>query len=138
MRVLLADVHPKVRWALRTFIEEEPGLTIVGEVSEANTLLSQAVTLQPDLILLEWELHGWPADKLLSALRALDLPSRVIVLSWRPESEQDALAADADGFVYKADGPEQLLCVLRRLMRKEKVRSFEPHDSSTDYASARR
>jgi len=116
MRVLMADDHPKVRWALRTFIEEEPGLTTVGEVSEPDTLLSQALTLQPDLILLEWELHGWPGDKVLSALRALNLPAQVIVLSWRPESERDALAVGADGFAGKADGPAQLLTVLRRLM----------------------
>lgn len=106
MRVLLADDHPKVRWALRTFIEEEPGLTIVGEASEVDSLLSQAVALQPDLILLEWELDGRPGDKLLSALRALDLPARVVVLSARQESERDALAAGADSFVNKADGPE--------------------------------
>ena len=118
MRVLLADDHPEVRWALRTFIEEVEGLTIVGEVSEANTLLPQALALQPDLILLQWELHGQPGDKLLCALRALDLPARVIVLSWRPESEQDALAAHADGFVCKADGPQQLLTVLQRWMGK--------------------
>lgn len=103
------------------FIEEEPGLSIIGEVSEAETLLSQALTLQPDLILLEWELDGWPADKLLCALRALELPSQVVVLSRRPESEGGAMAAGADGFVGKADGPEQLLMVLRRLMKDERV-----------------
>jgi DNA-binding NarL/FixJ family response regulator len=113
MRVLLADDHPKVRQALRMFVEEEPGLSIVGEASGAESLLSQALALQPDLILLEWELQGWPADKLISGLRALDLPSQVIVLSWRPECEQDALAAGADGFACKAAGPEPLLALLR-------------------------
>jgi DNA-binding NarL/FixJ family response regulator len=99
------------------FIEEEPGLSIIGEVSEPETLLSQALVLRPDLILLEWELGGWPAGKLLSALSALELPAQVIVLSRRPETEQGALAAGADGFVGKADGPDQLLAVLRRLMK---------------------
>ncbi|MGC9468013.1 MAG: response regulator [Anaerolineae bacterium] len=115
MRVLLADGHPKVRHALRMFLAEEPELSIVGEVSGANTLLSEALALKPDLILLEWELRGWPAGKLLSALRALELPARIIVLSWRPETEEAALAAGADGFLSKAEGPEQLLAELRRL-----------------------
>lgn len=125
MRVLLADDHPRVRRALRMFIEEEPGLSIIGEVSEAETLLSQALALQPDIILLEWELEGWPADKLLSALRALGLPTQVIVLSGRPETEHGALAAGADGFVGKADGPEQLLAELRRLMKEEMVYAYD-------------
>lgn len=93
-------------------------MTIVGEASGADTLLSQALTLQPDLILLEWELAGWPVDKLLSALRALDLSARVIVLSWQPESEQAAMDAGADGFVSKASGPEELVAALRRLKSK--------------------
>jgi DNA-binding NarL/FixJ family response regulator len=116
MRVLLADDHPKVRRALRMLIEEQPGLSVVCEVSKADTLLSQALMLQPDLILLEWELQSWPAEKLLNALRALDLPTQVVVLSWRPESERSALEAGADGFVSKAHGPDQLLTLLRRLM----------------------
>ena len=52
-------------------------------------------TLDPDVILLEWELTGEPADGLLAALRALGLRSKVIVLRNRPESETAALAAGA-------------------------------------------
>jgi DNA-binding NarL/FixJ family response regulator len=118
MRVLLADDHTWVRWALRTAIGEEPGLTVVGEVSEAENLLSQAQALRPDLILLEWELPGRAADGLLSALRALDSQIGVIVLSQGAESEQAALAAGADAFVSKADPPEQLLNALRRWVRR--------------------
>lgn len=116
MRVLLADDHTWVRWALRTAIGEEPGLTVVGEVSEAENLLSQTQALQPDLILLEWELTGRAADDLLSALRALDSQIGVIVLSQRTESEQAALAAGADGFVLKANGSDHLLAALRETM----------------------
>jgi DNA-binding NarL/FixJ family response regulator len=116
MRVLLADDHPKVRWALRTFIREKPNLTVVGDVSDANDLLVQALALQPDLILLEWELSDWAAGKLLSELRRLDLAARVVVLSWQPGSEQDALDAGADCFVNKASGPQELLSALDRCM----------------------
>jgi len=117
MRVLLADGHTQVRWALRTAIGEEPGLTLVGEVSKAEDLMSQAQTLQPDLILLEWELPSGSTGELLSALRALGLQAKVIVLSRRPECEKAALAAGADAFVSKAAPPEALLLALRRLAK---------------------
>lgn len=119
MNVLLADDHPRVCHALRMLIEEEPGFKIVGEVSDAEALLSHALALRPDVILLKWELPGWPGNRLLSALKALDLPGQVIVLSSRPESEGPALVAGADGFVGKTNGPEALLVVLRRLMKGE-------------------
>lgn len=113
MRVLLADDHPKVRWALRTFIQENPEFTVVGEVSDADTLLSEVLVLRPDLVLLEWELAGLPAGQMLPALQALGLKMRIIVLSWQPGLRQAALGAGADGFVSKSNGPETLLTALR-------------------------
>jgi DNA-binding NarL/FixJ family response regulator len=99
-------------------MRENPELTVVGEASDADALLSQALALQPDLILLEWGLSDRPAGQLLAALRALNPSARVIVLSWRPGSEQDALAAGADRFVSKADGPEELVSALGCFVEK--------------------
>ena len=121
MRVLLADDHPRVRWALRTFIQEDPAFTVIGEASDTGALLSKALALQPDLILLEWELAGQPMGQALPALHALDLDTQVIVLSWQPELRKTALDAGADGFVSKANGPETLLAVLHHLMESGKA-----------------
>jgi two-component system nitrate/nitrite response regulator NarL len=118
MRVLVADDHPKVRWALRTFMQEAPGLIVVGEASDADTLLSQTLALRPDVILLEWELTGMPASKLLPVLHALGFAVQVLVLSWHPGSRQAALDAGADGFASKANGPETLLAALCQLMEE--------------------
>jgi DNA-binding NarL/FixJ family response regulator len=118
MRVLLADDHTQVRWALRTVIREESGLILVGEASEARDLLAQAQALRPDLILLEWELSGQQTGDLLLALRALAPDVRVIVLSQAPEAKEPALKAGADAFVSKAEPPDQLLTALHRLMRR--------------------
>lgn len=115
MRVLLADHHSQVRWALRTAIKEEPRLVVVGEATEAEALLSQAQALRPDLILLEWELPGQPVEEVLSTLRAFNNGCQVIVLSRQPECETAALAAGADAFISKAAAPEELLTALRAL-----------------------
>jgi DNA-binding NarL/FixJ family response regulator len=117
MRVLLADEHAQVRWALRRILAEEPGLIVVGEASKAEALLSQAQVLQPDLILLEWELPGRPLEALLAARLSLDLRARIIVLGRRPETKEDALAAGADGFLSKADAPAQFLTALRQVLK---------------------
>jgi DNA-binding NarL/FixJ family response regulator len=117
MRVLLADDHTRVRWALRTAIQEEPGIDVVGEVSEGHTLLAQIRALRPDVILLEWELSGWPASGVLTALRALDQPCRVVVLGQHPDARAAALAAGADAFVSKSDPPDKLLGTLRELVK---------------------
>jgi DNA-binding NarL/FixJ family response regulator len=115
VRVLLADDHSRVRWALRTAIREEPGLVVVGEVTQAEDLLAQVHTLRPDILLLEWELSGGIAGELLRALCGLDSGPQVIILGQQPASRAAALAAGADAFVSKADGPDQLLATLRAL-----------------------
>jgi DNA-binding NarL/FixJ family response regulator len=118
MRVLVADTHPEIRWALRTVIGEEPGLTLAGEVSDSEQLMQQASTLRPEMILLEWELPGQPGQDLLAALGSTNHGVWVIVLSSQPEDKQAALAAGADAFVSKADAPRELLAALRRVVRE--------------------
>lgn len=120
MRVLLADHHSEVRWALRTAIKEEPGLVVVGEALESETLLSKVQALRPDLVLLEWELPGRPVTELLASLHALNNGCQVIVLSRQPECETAALETGADAFISKAAGPEALLTALRGLVSDEK------------------
>jgi two-component system nitrate/nitrite response regulator NarL len=118
VRVLLADRNTQVRWALRMAIHEQPELCVVGQASELEGLLAQAQALQPDLVVLEWELSGQPGQEMLKVLRALGLPSQILVLSKGLASRAEILAAGADLVVSKADPPELLLRVLRGLVRR--------------------
>lgn len=113
MDILIADDQPKVRSALRLLLEQEPGLSVIGEIADAQDLLVQAAATCPDLVLLDWELPTHPShSNLIAALRALCPRLRVIALSGRPEARHAALAAGADAFVSKGDPPEGLLAIL--------------------------
>ena len=113
MRVLLADDQTKVRSALRLLLEQEPGLSVIGEAAKAENLLAQVEATQPDLVLLDWELPGLRTDDRLSALRTLCPLLKVIALSGQLEARRAALAAGAEAFVSKGDPPERLLTTLR-------------------------
>ena len=112
MRVLLADDQTKVRSALRLLLEQEPGLSVVGEAAEAEDLLAQVGTECPDLVLLDWELPDQGGAATLAGLRAARPGLMVIALSGQPEARQAALAAGADAFVSKGDPPERLLAAV--------------------------
>lgn len=109
MRILLADDQPEVRFALRALLEQQPGLVVVGEATDAGDLLLQAKTACPDLVLLDWPLPGSAPADLLAALRRGNPRMPVIAMSGRPETRPVALVAGAVGFVNKCDPPEQLL-----------------------------
>lgn len=133
MRILLVDDQSKIRSALRLLLEQEDGMTVVGEVAKAEDLLAQAEATRPDAALLDWELPGLQAadpltgsvQRLLSELRVRCPQLRVIALSGRPEARQTALAVGVDAFVSKGDPAESLLRTLRAITKGTKGGSHE-------------
>jgi len=117
MRILLADNQSKVRFALRTLLEQRPEMAVVGEAIDSSDLLTQAKVVCPDIVLLGWELHGLPATDLLSALREVCPDIYVIALSGRPETRQAALDTGANAFVSKIDSPLRLLAAIDQSQR---------------------
>lgn len=113
MKVLIADSQSKVRNALCVLLRQQAGLEIAGEATTASELLARVVDLQPDLVLLHWRLRGATGQELLADLRESCPGLRILVLSVRPESCGEALAAGADAFVSKMDQPEKLLAAIR-------------------------
>lgn len=121
MQVLLADDQAEIRSALRLLLEQEPGLRVVGETARVEDLPAKVRAVQPDLLLLDWELPKeaklcCPAAskrRLLERLYGLQPDLKVIAMSGRPEARAQALAAGADGFVSKVESPERLLAAVR-------------------------
>jgi len=130
MRIFIADDRPRIRSAVRLLFEQEEGVSVVGEAAELEGLLAGVQALQPDIVLLDWELPGrqgallsaaagraWYGNgrqHLLSLMRALCPRLFVVALSSRPGARQEALAAGADAFVSKGEPPEILLAAVSR------------------------
>ena len=108
MRILIADDQHEVRFALRVLLDRQPGLTVINDTADADSLLARTEAACPDVLLLDWELPGLSVES-LSVLRELCPALLVIALSGRPEMRSAALSAGVDAFVSKADPPEALL-----------------------------
>lgn len=122
MRVLLADGHKDVRWALRTFLTEQLEQAMVAECADADSLMSTVDIFLPDLILLDWELPGWAGAGQLALLHSHDELAGIVVFCRRQEIEPAALAAGANACISKATSPERLLAKLRELNWSELAR----------------
>jgi DNA-binding NarL/FixJ family response regulator len=119
MRVIVADDQPEVRSALRLILEERPGISVMGEASNASELLQQVRTNCPDLVLLDWELPGANPKALVITLQTLCPTLSVVALSSRPQMKQIALEAGVKNFVCKSEPPEQLLTALDNCFRNQ-------------------
>jgi DNA-binding NarL/FixJ family response regulator len=115
MNILIADAQPRVRFALRLLLEQQPGWSVTGEAEDVHALLQQIQCGCPDLVLLDWELPGAPAEALLTVIRQACPRLWIVFMSGKVELRPAALQTGADVFAYKADPPEKLLGLIREL-----------------------
>ncbi|MEV0971922.1 response regulator [Microtetraspora glauca] len=116
IRVLIADDHPIVRQGLRTFLEIQEDLAVVGEAADGAEAVELAESLRPDILLLDLKmpvLDGLGALTRLSA--AGEHGTRVIVLTSVSDRGDvaPAMRAGAAGFLYKDVDPTALVQAIR-------------------------
>lgn len=122
LNILIGDASPRVRFGLRILLEQQPGWRVVGEAEDAQALHESVRCGCPDLVLLDWELPGVPAQELLTVIRQTCPHLWIVFMSGKDELRQAALQAGADVFAYKANPPEKLLELIRGLMAESVVR----------------
>ena len=115
LNILIGDDQPRVRFGLRLLLEQQPGWRVAGEAEDAQALLEQIRYGCPDLVLLDWELPGMPAQELLTEIRGQCPHLWIVFMSGKDELRHTALQAGADIFAYKADPPDKLLGLMREL-----------------------
>lgn len=116
MNVILADDEPQVRSAVRLLLEQESQVQIAGECDDLAALMSALPGVEPDLLLVDWEMSGaFPRSELIRRLRQQYPHLKVIAMSGRPEARAQAFLAGADGFVSKGDPPEALLMAVLQI-----------------------
>jgi len=130
VRILLADHHANALWGLKTLIQEEPGLEVVGEAVDGESLNNLCAGLHPDLILIDKDLPGSPIDILMAALHRLIPRPIVIVMSSDPEYSRMMLKAGADAFVSKGDQPDWLLQILRNYKKRTQKTEVQIKDNT--------
>jgi DNA-binding NarL/FixJ family response regulator len=113
--VLIADDHAVVRRGLRTFLDVQDDIEVVGEASDGEECLSAAADLVPDVILLDLVMPGLDGVETLRRLRAGGSPSRVLVITsfTDPTVVVPAVRAGAAGVLYKDVEPRDLASAIR-------------------------
>jgi len=111
IRVLVVDDHPVVRQGLRTFLDLQPDITVVGEASDGDEGVAAAAELHPDVILLDLRMPGSDGITALHGLRE----HRVLVITsfTEPSAVLPAVQAGAAGYVYKDVDPPALAAAIR-------------------------
>ncbi|MFD3487753.1 MULTISPECIES: response regulator transcription factor [unclassified Streptomyces] len=115
IRVLLVDDHQVVRRGLRTFLEIQDDIEVVGEASDGDEGVAGAEELRPDVVLMDIKMPGTDGIEALRKLRDLANPAKVLIVTSFTEQRTvvPALRAGAAGYVYKDVDPEALAGAIR-------------------------
>ena len=116
-QVLLAEAFDLVRVGLRSLLEREGDIIVVGESRSGENLIALATELRPDVLLMDIRLPGLDA---LAAARQLrthpELPQlRVVILAAAERTEDlvGAVRSGIDGFVSHGADPVDVVRAVR-------------------------
>src|SRR6202171_1383419 len=118
-RVIIADDHELARLGLRTMLEPEPDLEVIGEAATGREAVALSSRLQPDLVLMDIRMPDLDG---LVATRAIkqELPRTsilIVTLSEDPDYLLEALRVGAAGFVLKDASRREVVAAVRAVLR---------------------
>jgi NarL family two-component system response regulator LiaR len=121
IRILIADDHAIVREGLRALIDTKPDMELVGEATDGVEAVLKALSLQPDVILLDLVMPRKDGIEAIGEIKRENPEAHILVLTSFAEDEKvfSAIKAGALGYLLKDSSPQELLQAIREVNRGE-------------------
>jgi len=125
VRILLIDDDALVRASLRMILSSSEELEVVGEADDGAQAVAAVQAHRPDVVLMDIRMRKMDGIAATAAVRRLDSPPHVIVLTTFHADEQvmSALRAGAAGFLLKDTPPTQIVNAVRLVASGEAILS---------------
>jgi NarL family two-component system response regulator LiaR len=119
--VLIVDDHAVVRRGLRTFLELQAEVEVVGEAANGQEAIEQVSQLRPDVVLMDLVMPRLDGIEATRRIRSLNPEARVLILTSFAEDERvfPAIEAGAHGYLLKDVSPDDLVRAVLAAARGE-------------------
>lgn len=113
--VLVVDDHRLVRQGLRALLASAPDVQVVGEARDGREAIAMTTSHIPNIILMDVEMPNLGGLQATKAIQALDLPSKIIILSMYSDEAlvRQAKRNGARGYVLKSADRDELISTIR-------------------------
>jgi two-component system response regulator NreC len=117
IKILLADDHTMVRQGLRSLLEEESDLSVVGEAKDGPETIALTESLRPDVLVVDLMMPGVGGLEVMRQVGRKVPSVRFVVLSMYANEAYvvEALRSGAMGYVLKDTGAEELVRAIRHV-----------------------
>lgn len=127
IRIVLADDHKMLREGLRTILENEPELEVVGEADDGRLALKLVRELSPDLVVMDIGMPNLNGIEATRQIRSSNAKVKVIALSMHSDKRYvlRMLEAGASGYVLKSAACDELVRAIAAVTREQSYLSPE-------------
>ncbi|CAN2924533.1 response regulator [Streptococcus dysgalactiae] len=148
IRVILVDDHEMVRMGLKSFLNLQPDIDVIGEASNGREGVELALALKPDVLVMDLvmpELGGVEA-----ILKILDKwkDAKILVLTSYLDNEKiyPVIDAGAKGYMLKTSSAAEILNAIRKVSKGElaietevdkKIKAHDQHPDLHEELTAR-
>ncbi len=119
IRLLLADDHGVLRAGLRTLLNAEPDMEVVGEASDGREAIQKAAELHPDVVLMDISMPMMNGLEATRHIKRSEAAAKVLLLTMHDNEEYlvRALEAGVSGYLPKSAADTDLVSAIRAVDR---------------------
>jgi two-component system, NarL family, response regulator LiaR len=121
--LLIVDDHIVVRQGLRTFLETQPDLKVIGDTASGKEALSMVEQYLPDVALVDLVMPGMDGVEVTRRIRSLSPHTQVIIFSsfYKDEHIFPAIRSGALSYLLKDARPDELVDAIHKAAAGEAV-----------------
>jgi len=119
IQILLVDDHAMFRAGIKALIEAEERFEVVGEASSGDEGVDRVRELKPDIVIMDLAMPGSNGLEATRRISALELDTKVLVLTVHAEEEYlvPVVEAGASGYLTKTSADTDLIEAIRVVAR---------------------
>jgi len=123
IRILIADDHPLFRDGMHGLLDSVADTTVVGEATTGEEAITQAKTLQPQVILMDIKMPGMNGIEATRTILAARPEVKILMVTMLEDDESvfAALRAGAHGYVLKGANQAEILRAIRAVVNGEAI-----------------
>ena len=115
IKVILVDDHDVVRAGLRSYLNTQEDVEVVGEARNGEEALLRAAEMKPDLVIMDITMPGMDGLEATRQLKARNPECLVLALTVHEDKQyfMEMLAAGASGYITKQAAADDLVAAIR-------------------------
>jgi two-component system response regulator NreC len=119
LKVLIADDHAIVRTGLRTLLQAEPYLELVGEATGGYEAIELLEETRPDVLLLDISMPDLDGISVIKQIQSRFSNLHILILTIHEDQAllREAIRAGASGYILKRAAESELISAINIIMR---------------------